>query len=166
MAKPDPNTSLPGGSWLDIALPLVAFFEGCEKRVAGLVYPYLDKLAKPPVWTRGYGRTYGITADSPPIFIGEAKMELWAGLSRYGMRCAALAPALLDRPDCMAAVSSWAWNCGTGAFKASRLRRAINDGRWLDAAELMRKPNTAGGVVYRGLVRRRDAERARFLLGC
>lgn len=56
-------------------------------------------------------------------------------------------------------------NCGTGAFKVSRLRRAINEGRWDDAAELLRKPNTAGGVVYRGLDRRRQAERALFLLG-
>ena len=67
--------------------------------------------------------------------------------------------------ECLAAVTSWAWNCGTGAFKVSRLRRAINEGRWADAAELIRKPNTAGGVVLRGLTRRREAERALFLLG-
>lgn len=166
MATGGADVGTTGGSWLALAVPLVAFFEGCEKRVAGLVRPYLDKLAKPPVWTRGYGRTYGIAADSPAITMDESRAELAVGLSRYGMRCAALAPALLDRPDCLAAVSAWTWNCGTGAFKASRLRRAINDGRWLDAAALMRKPDTAGGVVYKGLVRRREAERARFLLGC
>jgi lysozyme len=151
--------------WRELATPLVAAFEGCEKLVRGLIYPYLDKLAKPPVWTRGYGRTYGIKGDSPPITKQEAKDELKAGLAAYGKKCASYAPVLMTKPECMAAVSSWAWNCGTGAFKVSRLRRAINEGRWSDAAELIRKPNTAGGVVLRGLTRRREAERALFLLG-
>ena len=53
-------------NWADIAVPLVAHFEGCEKRIGALIYPYLDKLAKPAMWTRGYGRTYGITEPSPP----------------------------------------------------------------------------------------------------
>lgn len=152
-------------SWLELCTPLVAAFEGCEKRVGRLIHPYLDRLAKPPIWTRGYGRTFDISSDSPPITPDEAKVELSAGLSEYGRRCATLAPVLLEKPECLAAVTSWAWNCGTGAFKVSRLRRAINEGRWEDAAELLRKPNTAGGKVYRGLDRRRQAERALFILG-
>lgn len=152
-------------TWQALAAQLVAPFEGCHKVIAGLVYPYLDKLAKPPVATRGYGRTYGITMDSGPITKQQAVDELAVGLTSYGMRCAGYAPTLLARPECMAAVTSWAWNCGTGAFKVSRLRRAIVEERWVDAAELIRKPDTAGGVVYRGLVRRREAERALFLLG-
>lgn len=152
-------------SWLDLAVALVAPFEGCAKKVKGKVFPYLDTLAKPPVWTRGYGRTYGITEASPGITPEEAKQELAQGLLQYGSKCLALSPGLATKPDCLAAVSSWAWNCGVGAYKVSRLRRAINEGRWEDAAELIRKPNTAGGVVYRGLTLRRDAERARFLLG-
>ncbi len=152
-------------TWVDQATALVAPFEGMERRVNGMVYPYLDRLARPPVWTRGAGRTYGITGTSPPITEQQARDELAAGLSEYGRRCAALAPALMQRPECLAAVASWAWNCGVGAFKVSRLRRAINEGRWGDAAELIRKPDTAGGKVYRGLVRRRAAERALFILG-
>jgi lysozyme len=153
-------------SWLKLCAALTKPFEGCERRKAdGLIHPYLDRLAKPPVWTRGYGRTYGITEASPAITPGEAESELEEGLGNYGRRCASLAPGLVARPECMAAVTDWAWNCGTGAFKASRLRCAINEGRWGDAAELLRKPNTAGGVVLRGLTRRREAERALFLLG-
>ena len=151
--------------WLDLAAPLVASFEGCEKRVGALILPYLDRLAKPPVWTRGYGRTYGISESSPPITPEQAQVELAHGIEAYGRRCATLAPALLGRPECLAAVSSWAWNCGTGAFAASRLRRAISEGRWGDAAELIRKPDTAGGIIMRGLKRRRETERALFLLG-
>jgi lysozyme len=152
-------------SWLDFAIPLVSRWEGCAKRVKGMIYPYLDKLAKPAVWTRGYGRTYGIAEDSPPITPEEAKAELAEGLKTYAAKCVKLAPALAGNPQCLAAVASWAWNCGTGAFKVSRLRRAINDGRWEDAAELIRKPRTAGGVELRGLVRRREAEAALFRAG-
>jgi len=149
--------------WSDVAIPLVAKFEGCEKRRPdGRIYPYLDKLAKPPVWTRGYGRTYGITEGSGGITAAEAAEELGAGLADYARRCLALAPALASKPLAMAAVSSWAWNCGVGAFKHSRLRTAINQGRWHDAAELIKRPRTAGGVELRGLARRRDAEAAIF----
>lgn len=148
-----------------MCVALVKPFEGCARRVGALIHPYLDRLAKPPRWTRGYGRTYGITEASPPITPTEAERELGQGLAAYATRCIRYAPTLADKPACLAAVTSWAWNCGTGAFKVSRLRRAINDGRWEDAAELIRKPNTAGGVVLRGLTRRRAAERDLFLAG-
>ena len=152
-------------NWQAIAVKLIAPFEGCEKQLRGMIAPYLDRLAKPAVWTRGYGRTYGITEASPAITPVEALTELQAGVEAYGMKCSALAPVLLAKPECLAAITSWAWNCGTGAFKVSRLRRAINEGRWADAAQYIRKPNTAGGVVYRGLTRRREAERVLFILG-
>lgn len=151
--------------WVDLAVPLTANFEGCGKKVGDLVYPYLDKLANPPRWTRGYGRTYGITESSQPITLEEAKLELRAGLLSYGTMCAKLSPNLLSRQPCLAAVTSRAWNCGVGAYRHSRLRKAIDEGRWDDAAELMLKPDTAGGVVYRGLQRRRTAEYALFRTG-
>lgn len=151
--------------WLKVATPLIASFEGCALRVKGMIHPYLDKLAKPPVWTRGYGNTNSITANSPAITLDEAKAELSVMVAAYGRKVVLLAPGLASRPECLAACTSWAYNCGTGAFKVSRLRRAINEGRWEDAAELIRKPNTAGGVVYKGLTRRREAERALMILG-
>ncbi len=153
-------------SWDDQAVALIAPFEGCEQRINGLVRPYLDRLAKPHIWTRGYGRTYGITAVSPPITVGQAKLELRQGVIEYGRRVAAMSPSLLLIDDCcLAAVTSWAWNCGLGAYRVSRLRRAIDAGYWLRASELMLSPNTAGGVVYKGLVRRRQAEQVIFLMG-
>lgn len=151
--------------WLTLCLRIVKPFEGCAKRLQGLIYPYLDRLAKPPRWTRGYGRTYGIDENSPPITQQEADTELAVGVAQYARRILVLAPGLKDKPECLAAAASWSWNCGLGAFRASRLRRAINDGRWADAAELILKPNTAGGVVLRGLDRRRHAEAALFTTG-
>lgn len=149
--------------WRDLAVPLVARFEGCARRGGdGLIHPYLDRLARPPVWTRGYGRTYGITETSEPITPDEAKLELRAGLESYAARCLRLAPGLARHPACLAAVVSWAWNCGVGAFQHSRLRTAINEERWQDAIEYIRRPRTAGGVELKGLARRRDAEAALF----
>lgn len=153
-------------NWLDMAVALVKPYEGLH-RVApdGLVYPYLDTLPKKPVWTRGYGRTYGITQDSAPITKQEALQELRQGLMEYAQSVLKVTPNLVKKPECLAAVVSWAWNCGLAAYKASRLARAIKEERWAAAAQHIRTPRTSGGVEYRGLVRRREAEYALFLLG-
>lgn len=149
--------------WYELATALVAPFEGChDVRSDGLVYPYLDKLAKPHVYTLGYGVCYGISENSPPITKEQALLDLQAGVRTYGLRCAALSPVLLQHPKKLAAVTSWAWNCGVGAYKVSRLRKAIDREDWVAAGELILKPQTAGGVVYRGLVRRREAEASLF----
>lgn len=152
-------------NWADYAVPLVAAFEGCAKRENGMIVPYLDSLAKPPVWTRGYGRTFGISQESPAITVEAAREELAIWLTRYAASCVAMAPSLASRPECLAAVCSWAWNCGLGAFKQSRLRKAIVQDRWEDAAEYILRPRTAGGVKLRGLARRREAEAALFRKG-
>lgn len=152
-------------TFLDLALPLVASFEGCHKKRGNLVYPYLDRLAKPNVWTRGYGRTYGISKDSPAISVEKAKGELKAGLIEYAKTCIKLAPALAERPECLAAVVSWSWNCGLGAFRVSRLRRSINTGQWENAERNIQTPATAGGREIQGLKRRRMAESALFRMG-
>lgn len=151
-------------TWAETAVGLIAPFEGCHTVRGGLVYPYLDKLAKPPVWTQGYGICYGITAESPPISKEQALRDFEAGVQAYGLRVAALSPVLLKHPGKLAAATSWAWNCGLGAYKVSRLRRAIDREDWAAASELILKPQTAGGVVYRGLVRRREAEARLFRL--
>lgn len=151
--------------WQDIALPLVAKFEGCEKRAAdNRIHPYLDKLANPPKWTRGYGRTYGISETSPAITKDEAKLELLDGLTRYAAKCATLAAPLASKSACLAAVTSWSWNCGLAAFRISRLRRSILAGRWSEAARQIRTPRTAGGRFISGLARRRDIEYSIFLI--
>ncbi len=152
--------------WRDLAVAIVALFEGCAERGHdGLIRPYLDRYAKPNVWTRGYGRTYGIASDSPAQTVDQCKAELRVGLDAYALKILKLAPILAQRPACLAAVVSWSWNCGVGAFQHSRLRAAINQGHWPEANEFIRKPRTAGGVELRGLARRRDAEAALFAKG-
>lgn len=57
-----------------------------------------------------------------------------------------------------AALSSFVYNLGSGAFRASTLRRRINTGDWDDVPHQMRRWNKAGGRVLPGLIRRRNAE--------
>lgn len=143
----------------EIAALLIAPFEGLAKvRSDGLVYPYLDTLAKPPRWTQGYGETLGVEADSPPWTKEQALEQLRSRVEQFGSRVAMLAPTLVAYPPRHAAVVSWSYNCGLGAFQHSRLRKAILVSDWASAKQLILKPDTAGGVVYRGLTRRRLAE--------
>jgi len=57
-----------------------------------------------------------------------------------------------------AALSSFVYNFGSGAFRASTLRRKINAGDFDDVPYQMSRWNKAGGRVLRGLTRRRAAE--------
>jgi GH24 family phage-related lysozyme (muramidase) len=106
--------------WAELAVKLIALFEGCEKKGKdGKIHPYLDKLAKPPVWTRGYGRTYGISEKSEPVTSGQALDELRNGIKKYGGECLKLALNLALKDQCFAAVASWSWNCGIDATLVS-----------------------------------------------
>lgn len=63
------------------------------------------------------------------------------------------------------ALTSFAYNLGTGALESSTLLRVLNGGHYAKAANEFRKWNKAGGRVLPGLTRRREAERAMFLKG-
>jgi len=107
--------------WAEAAVPLGRGIRGCAKLGKdGLVYPYLDKLAKPPVWTRAYGRTYGISKDSPPISKDEAKLELQEGLARYAASASSSRRAG-ESPGVPRCSRFLGWNCGVGAFRVSPL---------------------------------------------
>ena len=66
----------------------------------------------------------------------------------------------VDVPDTReAALVSLAYNIGTGAFCRSSVVRDLNEGRIREACNDFLKFDRAGGVVFPGLVRRREAER-------
>ena len=63
-----------------------------------------------------------------------------------------------------AALISFIFNCGSGAFQASTLRQKLNRGEYSNAAdELLRWVKAKGGVTLQGLVKRRAIERSLFL---
>ncbi len=63
----------------------------------------------------------------------------------------------------LAAILDFAFNCGAGNLQISTLLRLVNRGELLEAAEEFKKWNKAGGLVYLGLTRRRNAEYKLFL---
>ena len=72
---------------------------------------------------------------------------------------------VLINPWMRDALISFAFNVGLYAFRASTLRRKLNAGDFRDAADEFPRWVYAGGRKLRGLVRRREAERALFLEG-
>ena len=61
------------------------------------------------------------------------------------------------------ALVSLAYNIGSAAFKNSTLLKKLNAKDFTGAADQFLRWNKGGGKVLKGLVRRRDAERALFL---
>lgn len=65
----------------------------------------------------------------------------------------------------IAALIDFTFNCGGGNLQISTLLRMVNRGDFYDAAEEFPKWNKAGGVVMRGLTKRRFSEKRLFLRG-
>ena len=62
-----------------------------------------------------------------------------------------------------AALVSFTFNLGGGNLQASTLRSKLNRGDYMGAADQFPRWVYAGGRLFRGLLRRRNAERALFL---
>jgi lysozyme len=60
-------------------------------------------------------------------------------------------------------VVSFAYNAGLGNYQRSTIRMKVNRGEWDDAATAFMSWTKAGGKEVKGLVKRRQAERALFL---
>ena len=61
------------------------------------------------------------------------------------------------------ALVSFSFNCGLGTLQRSTLRQKHNRGDFAGAAEEFLKYTKAGGKVFKGLVKRRNDERATYL---
>ena len=86
-------------------------------------------------------------------------MLLWMVETRYLPDVIRLCPEI-DTPERLASIIDFAFNLGSGALKASTLRRKINAGHWTDVPSQLFRWNKAGGRVLRGLTNRRAAEAA------
>jgi lysozyme len=135
-------------------LRLIERFEGFVS------HPYWDPYGR--VWTRGYGETEGITADSPSISQGEAQRRLARLVDeRYAPAVREIAGLNQNQFD---ALCSFVWNVGPGAISAgTALGGLLRRGHWTYAAAALLAYVRAGGQVLQGLVTRRQAERVLFL---
>lgn len=125
---------------------------------------YLDRIASPPVWTVCYGETRGVEAGDR-YTAAECQTMLKAALVDYHTALSTCIPALPVQPEgVQVALTSWAYNVGTGAACGSTLARRANSGDWRAACNELPRWNKAGGRVVQGLVNRRAAEQ-RLCLG-
>lgn len=139
-------------------IELIQEFEGCRLEA------YQDSAG---YWTIGWG--HAETSGIPPIpkrgmviTQAEADALFMETLERFADRIRPMFKREAT-PNQFGAMLSLAYNIGTGAFGKSTCLKRFNAGDIEGAAEALTWFNKAGGKVLRGLVRRREAERALFL---
>lgn len=142
------------------AVELIKRFEGFRAK------PYLCSAGVPTI---GYGSTYyldgtKITLQDSPIQQEEANRLLDATLQKVFIPGVLRAcPVLIAHPYKLGAIVSFAYNLGLGRLQASTLRRKINAQDWQSAAKEILKWNLNLGKPSKGLIRRREAEKALFV---
>lgn len=140
-------------------LALIKEFEGFRAKA------YLDPVG---ILTIGYGTTsaagVGITVK-PGMRISEAQAEMYlsAAINKFASQIDPLIKVPINENE-RAAFLSLAYNIGPGAFGKSSALRKFNEGDKRGAADAILLWNKAGGRVLAGLTRRREAERALFLM--
>ena len=143
---------------LAIAVPFIAEQEGFSAT------PYRDAGGKPTI---GFGFTYdeqghAVTMATPPMTRNAAMARLTVLVTSYVTSVVAMVHRPLT-PNQAAALTSFAYNEGTGALRGSRLMTLINQGDMAGAAEQFGAWVYGGSKKLQGLVNRRAAERAMFL---
>jgi lysozyme len=140
---------------LEIAAALCRRFEGFSAT------PYLCPAG---YWTIGYGTVFKpdgtqVTKDDPPITKEVAEQWLQHEL-RHNYRAGVLkaSPSLINHPEVLGALTDFAYNLGVSRYRASTLRKRINEGDWEGAKTELGRWVRGGGRVLRGLVLRRQAE--------
>jgi len=139
-------------------IDLIKAFEGCR------LTAYQDIAG---IWTIGYGTTAAADLGIVPckglsITQDRADDLLRLGIDKFAATVDALIIANVNANEFGACVSL-AYNIGPTAFAKSTVLRELNAGNKDKAAAAFQMWNKAGGVVSKGLVRRREAERQLFL---
>jgi lysozyme len=140
---------------------LIKHFEGCKLKA----YKCSAK-----VWTIGWGHTRGVkegdtcTQEEADQMLVEDLEEFEIAVTNavkpdvaYGS--AGKSPLNQNQFD---ALVSWTYNLGPTNLHASTLLIRLNEGKFDEAPDEIRRWNRAGGKVVAGLVRRREAEALLF----
>lgn len=134
---------------------LVALVGGAE----GLrqnAYPDPATHGKP--WTICYGHT-GDVHPGDKFSLDECKALLLTDLEEYAKGVEKCVPGPLTDGQYVAFVS-FAFNVGVGTFCKSGVARLTNSGQPKAGCDNLLKYNRAAGVVFPGLTKRRERERA------
>lgn len=131
-----------------ILSPLVQRFEGC------LLKAYRDAAG---VWTIGYGHTPAAEGDQWTQ--SQAQSALETDLAVHYGELLSLSPGLADESASrQAALTDFVYNMGSGNYRSSTLRAAVDCQSWPAVKLQLAKWDHAGGKVLPGLAARRQAE--------
>ena len=138
-----------------IAADLCRHFEGFRSK------PYICPAGYPTI---GYGTVYKpdgtrVTMDDAPITKVQANDWLLSELrTNYAAGVLRASPGLISDPRALAAMIDFAYNLGVARYRASTLRRKVDQRDWQAVKEQLMRWTKGGGKVLPGLVRRRKAE--------
>lgn len=144
-----------GGGAIAIAAAVIPSLEGVEHK------PYQDVVG---VWTVCYGHTGADIIKSKTY----TEAECQALLNKDLRNVANQIYPLIKRPipdTTRAALYSFSYNVGAGAFSQSTLLKKINAGDTVGACNELRRWVYAGGMKWKGLMNRREIERDVCLWG-
>ena len=132
-------------------IALIKKFEGCKLEA------YQDSVG---VWTIGYGHTKGvykgmtISQDDAEEMLEEEMEEYEGYIEEY-----VEVPLSQNELD---ALVCWVYNLGPTNLRNSTLLMVLNQSKFDEVPEQIKRWNKAGGEVLKGLVRRREAEALLF----
>lgn len=126
--------------------------------VGHLLYPGQARLKLP------FRRDFALQPQDDRVFTDEEiNALLRRDLSRFERGVGRLCPAARDHQHQFDALVSFSFNLGLGRLQRSTLRQRFNRGDVEAAGEEFLKFTMAAGKVLRGLLKRRQEERALFL---
>jgi GH24 family phage-related lysozyme (muramidase) len=139
---------------------LIKPFEGLARLLPdGRVQAYPDPATRGHPWTIGWGATGPDINPGTVWTLQQCEDALDHHVEYFLQHLLKLSPTLQDAlPRRIAAVTSWAYNCGLGNYRVSTFKKRIDSTDWVGAAEECRKWDKAAGRVMPGLTRRRSAE--------
>lgn len=143
-------------SYSSTGLHLTEQFEGCR------LTAYQDSVG---VWTIGYGHTGPEVCKGLSITMERAEELLIQDIAKAAAAVNRLVTYAHFTQDEFDALVDFTFNLGAGAFADSTLLKKLNAGDIEGAAAEFMRWDHAGGKVLAGLTKRRDGERALFLLG-
>lgn len=144
---------------------IIEAFEGCDKPVKGKPGFFTTYRDEVNVLTVCYGCT-NLSGNHAPIVEGAVYSKadcdalLSSDLDGFETRVARIIGQPLAQHEFDALVS---FDFNTGGLDRSSIPAKIKDGRKVQVPETLARWNKAGGVVYRGLTRRRTAEGQEFI---
>ena len=132
-------------------LALIKFFEGCE----------LEAYKCPAgVWTIGYGHTKDVK-EGDTINKDEANHLLEEEMIEYESYIDDMVDVELNQSQ-YDALCAWVYNLGPSNLGSSQLLKVLNEGKYEEVPQQIKRWNKANGEVLTGLIRRREAEALLF----